>query len=87
MSENKIRVEEAINYHNSNKPVSKPKLLKRDLGKELFKSAKPATIKVNTSNLITGKTSRISLKLVKIICDMTGVDANFLFNIKPMKRK
>ena len=36
---------------------------------------------INMSKLCTGKTKKISPEWVGIICEMTGVDANFLFGI------
>ena len=37
---------------------------------------------LNLHNLTTGKTKRITAKMVHQICEATGVDANFLFGFK-----
>lgn len=82
-----LRIEEAMGYHEANKNKSELSLQKKDLGKLLFKEAKPKTQVVNISNLINGKTSRVAPNWIKLICKATGVDANFLLGIKPMNPK
>ncbi len=89
MSENKpaLRINEALDFHEKTKAKSEPTIQKIDLAKELFKGAKPKTLPVNMSNLVNGKTTRVDPAWVKHICAVTGVDANFLFGIKPMNPK
>ncbi|AFM54819.1 hypothetical protein B620_gp41 [Croceibacter phage P2559S] len=82
-----LRIDEALDYHEATKAKSTQSLQKKDLGELLFADAKPKTQVVNISNLITGKTSRVAPAWVRKICKATGVDANFLFGIKPMDSK
>lgn len=82
-----LRIDEALSYHEATKAKSAPSLQKKDLGELLFADAKQKTQVVNVSNLITGKTSRVAPAWVRLICKATGVDANFLFGIKPMNPK
>ena len=86
MSDNKpaLRINEALDFHEKTKAKSEPTIQKIDLAKELFKGAKPKTLPVNMSNLVNG---RVDPLWVKHICAVTGVDANFLFGIKPINPK
>lgn len=87
MGKGKFKIEEALKYYNDTRKIREPKLGKIDLAKELFKGVAYSTMAVNMSNLINGRTSRMSVEMVKIICKITRVDANFLFGIKGMFNK
>lgn len=56
------------------------------LAERIWPDSKKETQKVNVSNLVRGETKKITPETVNIICNYTGVDANFLFNIKPMEK-
>jgi len=55
--------------------------VKNDIAKKLWKSASMEVQVQNMSRLITGKKPFIKPEWISIICEETGVDANFLFNI------
>ena len=57
-------------------------LLMRDIAEVLWPESSTAVRQVNMSRLVTGKLKYIKIDWIRIICDMTGVDANFLFKIK-----
>lgn len=61
------------------------KITKKDIAALLWKDSKQRTQAVNMSALCNRKTQTIKIEWVKEICEATGVDANFLFNINPKK--
>lgn len=80
-----IKVQEAINYMEAS---TGKKLAQIDLAKKIFEGdASEKTLAVMMSNLVNGKTKRVSPEVVRNICSETGVDANFLFQIEPMNEK
>lgn len=87
MSKPALRIEEALDFHEKTKAKKEPSIRKIDLARELFKGANPSTIPVNMTNLVKGKTTRVDPCWVKHICKTTGVDANFLFGVKPIDPK
>ena len=61
------------------------KITKKDIAALLWKDSKQRTQAVNMSAFCNQKTQTIKIEWVKEICEATGVDANFLFNINPKK--
>lgn len=78
-----LRIDEALDFYKETKEKEDPRIYKIDLARVLFKRSRKQTQAVNMSNLITGKTEKISPFFVKYICEKTGIDANFLFGIDP----
>lgn len=81
----RIKLKEALEYQREKNPGKT--FSNNELAKKLFADSKPKTQTVNMSNLVTGKTTRVTPDLVQKICRATGVDANFLFDVKPMKNQ
>lgn len=73
-----IRINEAI----AKATLDGKKVKKIDIAARLWPDSVLLTRRANMTNLCTGKTDRITKEMVEIICEMTGCDANFLFNIK-----
>lgn len=70
-----IRLNEALEYAaQSGKSINKIRIAEK-----LWKTSNRSTQAVNFSNLISGRTKLINPEWVNIICEETGVDANFLF--------
>lgn len=59
------------------------KMNKKELAKLLWEESQPKSRTVNMSSLCNRRTQKINIEWVSKICEATGVDANFLFNIKP----
>lgn len=76
-----IRVNDAI----ISARMNGKKITKKDIAALLWKDSKQRTQAVNMSALCNHKTHSIKIEWVKEICEATGVDANFLFNINPKK--
>lgn len=60
------------------------RIQKNELAAKIWPASSPEAQKVNMSNLISGKSNKINPEWVSIICEETGVDANFLFGMEPM---
>ena len=73
-----IRINEAI----AKATLDGKKVKKMDIAARLWPDSVLLTRRANMTNLCTGKTQKITMEMVEIICEMTGCDANFLFNIK-----
>ncbi len=73
-----IRINEAI----AKATLDGKKIKKMDIAARLWPDSVLLTRRANMTNLCTGKTQKITTEMVEIICEMTGVDANFLFDIK-----
>ena len=74
----KIKVNEAI----AQAMVNGKKVWKKQLAAKLWPNSSELTQMANMTNLCAGKTKMIPAEWVQIICDETGCDANFLFDIK-----
>lgn len=72
-----LRIEEAIARARANGK----KVLKKDIAARLWDGSTESAQQVNMTNLLNGATNRISPEWVIIICDMTGVTADFLFGL------
>lgn len=62
------------------------KEVKKNIAAKIWSDSKEDTREVSCSNIFRGKTQQFSELSIKSICEETGVDANFLFNVKPMER-
>lgn len=56
-------------------------ITKKELAAALWPESNAAAQQVNMSKLCNGKTARIAPEWVNTICELTGVDANFLFGL------
>lgn len=73
-----LKINEAIAFATMNgKKINKTAIAAR-----LWPDSTPLTRRQNMTNLCTGKTDKINPRWVDVICEMTGCDANFLFNVK-----
>lgn len=61
------------------------KVSQKDLGEHLYPESKPESQQIKVSKLVTGKTQNFDADTIIKICEVLGVDANFLFNIKPIE--
>ena len=82
-----LRINEALDFHEQMKSKGEASISRMELADVFFEGSQEATKKVNMSNLARGRTKRVDPNWVKVICKRTGVDANFLFGIKPMNPK
>lgn len=57
------------------------KVMKKDIAARLWPDSNEAAQQVNMTGLCSGRTSRINPEWVKIICEMTGCSADFLFGL------
>jgi len=60
-------------------------ITRMDLAERIWDKSNYGAQKANVSHLFGGKTKSVTPKIVKEVCELTTVDANFLFNIKQMK--
>ena len=74
-----LKLKDALKKHNSRRGK---RITQRELGAILWPNSTKPTQIVNINNLCSGKTKRIDISMVSIICDTLRVDANYLFNIK-----
>lgn len=77
----RLRINEAIAYAE----IRGKKVLKKDIAARLFKNKNRAAQQVNMTNLCKGKTQRVSPDMVRIICEMCGCTADFLFGLEDIK--
>jgi hypothetical protein len=73
----RLKLNEAI----AQSEVNGKKVLKQDLALKLFPDANKKTRQVNMTNLCNGRTKRVSVEQVRIICEMLNCTADYLFNI------
>lgn len=74
-----IRINEAIAVARR----SGKKVTRMDIARKLWADSSPESQNVCINNLCNGVTTRVEPEWVKIICEMTGVDSNYLFNTNP----
>ena len=80
----KLRTQDALQYAAlTGKNI---KELKKRLSLKYWPDSKEETRDVNISNFFRGETKSFTVKKIRDLCSETGVDANFLFDVKPMKR-
>lgn len=53
---------------------------KKSIAQKIWPGSSEITQMVNMSNLCSGRRATVDDRIVRIICDETGVDANFLFD-------
>ena len=58
------------------------KLMKKDIAARLWPNSSPSAQQVNMTKLCNGKQKKIDPEWVKIVCELTGVSANFLLGIE-----
>ena len=71
-----MRINEAIKYANQ----CGRKVTKAEIAAKIWTNSSKEAQAVNMSRLCQGKATRVEDEWVRIICAMTGVDANFLFS-------
>lgn len=83
-----IRLKEAIKFHNESKKIENKRLgLPENTGltnqakiaRLIWPNMDPGSARKTGSKLAKGGYRGITLEMVNIICDQTGVDPNFLF--------
>jgi hypothetical protein len=79
--EKRIRIREAVLLAKANGIQIK----KSDLAQRMFPFTTKSSAYACFNNYERGASTKIDIAQVKQICQETGVDANFLFGIKPMK--
>ena len=81
----KIKLNEAFAYAKANGNKTK----KIDLAKILWSDSSAKTAHANFSNLCSGKTKKIDIEAVPVICEKLGVTADYLFGIskEPTREK
>ena len=72
-----IRIEQAI----ARAKEQGRKVLKKDIAARLWPDSNGVAQQVNMTALCSGKTTKISVDWVGIICEMTGCSADFLFGL------
>lgn len=72
-----FRIEQAIAFA---KEQGRP-ITKKELAAFIWPDSTESGQQVNMTRLCAGRTPRIEIRWVKVICEKTGVDANFLFGI------
>ena len=72
-----IRVEEAI----ARAKQRGDKLFKKDIAARLWPDSTPEAQQVNMTALCSGRKKAVDPEWVRIICEMTGVSADFLFGL------
>jgi hypothetical protein len=72
-----MRIEQAIAVAKENGK----KVKKKEIAARLWPDSSEAAQQVNMTALCNGKTTKINPAWVGIICEMTGVSADFLFGM------
>lgn len=72
-----MRIEEAI----ARAKQQGNKVLKKDIAARLWPDSTAVAQQVNITRLCAGKTPRINVEWVAIICEMTGCTADYLFGL------
>jgi hypothetical protein len=72
-----MRIEEAI----ARAKQQGNKVLKKNIAARLWPDSTPVAQQVNITRLCAGKTQRINVEWVNVICEMTGCTADFLFGL------
>jgi len=78
----KLRLNEAL----ARAEMNGVKHQKKDLARLLWPNSTTETQQVNMTNLCTGTTKKINPEWVDVLCRELKCDANFLFNIEPVKK-
>lgn len=73
-----IRIESALAYAKENGK----KVFKKDIAARLWPDSTPQAQQVNMTELVNGTKQRLDPEWIRIICEMTGVSADFLLGIE-----
>ena len=73
----RLKIKEALNAY---KDRTGKRMTQQQLGKLLFPDSSNESASITITRLATGKTKTVSIDVVNKICEITGVDPNFLFN-------
>lgn len=76
-----MRIDESIAYA----LLQGRKVSKKEIKEKFWPDSTQRGRDQNMLNLCNGTTQKIDPSWVQIMVDMCGVDANFLFNVKPME--
>lgn len=74
----KFRINEAI----AKATLEGRKVMKKDISARLWPDSNEVGQQVNMTRLCAGKTPRIQVEWVGIICEMCGCTADFLFGLE-----
>ena len=77
IQKNMFRLKECMNRATENGLLGK----KRDLAQTIWAGSSEKSARMNLSNLSNGKSQRIDIRAVPIICAKLGVTADYLFGI------
>lgn len=72
-----IRIEEAI----ARAKAQGKKVLKKELAERFWPNSTDAARQVNMTKLCTGKLQKVAPEWVRVICEVCGCSADFLFGI------
>lgn len=72
-----LRIDEAIARAKANGN----RVFKKDIAARIWPNSSPAAQQVNITGLCNGSTKRVAPEWVQIICQMTGVSADFLMGL------
>lgn len=75
----KIRVQDAMDFHNAKN--HEMKITRATLGSLLYPKSSIEAIRVNMGELINGTKQKVNPDWIVKICQITGVDANFLLGM------
>jgi hypothetical protein len=78
----KIKLIEAMGFHAAK---TGEQITRIELAEKLWPNSPKRSQYINISRLASGKAKRVDIDHVRIICDTLDVDANFLFDVKPIK--
>ena len=62
------------------------RITQNEVGEILFPASSRAAQQINFSKLMNGKTKRVDIQMIRRLCEYLEVDANFLFDVKPVKK-
>ena len=65
-----------------NEAMAGKNITRMDIARKMWPDSKESTQRVSIGKIVNGITKTYTLEQIKIICELTGVDANFLFGIK-----
>ena len=80
-----LRIKQAIDFFNFNRPEGSERMTQESLAEKVLPDKNSKTAGIYMSAWCTGKRlGAFKPKHVVAICEATGVDANYLFNVEPM---
>lgn len=78
-----LRIKESIAYAKENGMIDKQGV--KDLYKDLWEDSNPHSARMNFNNLTNGKSKKIDIVSVPIICKRLGVSADYLFGLSDVE--